>query len=96
MTDNNYFTICGWMINRLHLTGNKLLIYALIFSFSQAEGCSFAGPLSFITDSLGINKTTVIRLLKELINEGLVVRGEKQVESVTFPTYKTIYNYDRA
>ena len=33
--DENYYTIFGWMINRLHLEGNNLKIYALIYSFTQ-------------------------------------------------------------
>ena len=35
--NENYVLIQGWMINELKLKGNELLIYALIYGFSQAE-----------------------------------------------------------
>ena len=31
----NYITIQGWMVTELKLKGNELLIYALIFGFTQ-------------------------------------------------------------
>lgn len=77
------------MVNRLHLTGNKLLLYSLIYGFSQTNDCYYSGPLSYITESLGLNKTTVIRLIKELIDDGLIIREEQKINGIVFPRYRT-------
>lgn len=33
--DSNYVVIQGWMITRLGLKGNELMIYAVIYGFTQ-------------------------------------------------------------
>ena len=33
--NENYLVIQGWMITELKLKGNELLIYAIIYGFSQ-------------------------------------------------------------
>jgi hypothetical protein len=35
LKDHNYITILGWMVNRLGLSGNELMVYAIIHRFSQ-------------------------------------------------------------
>lgn len=88
----NYIILFDWMINDLGLSGNKLNLYALIYGFSRVEGCYFTGSLSYITKTLGVNKTTAIRHLKELTDEGMIVREEQVINGVVFPKYKAISN----
>ena len=38
----SFFTIQAFMVNELKLKGNELLIYAIIFGFSQIEGIGFS------------------------------------------------------
>ena len=35
MLDNNYINIQGWMRTKLNLTDNKLIMFAIIYGFSQ-------------------------------------------------------------
>lgn len=80
------------MINDLNLTGNKLNIYALIHGFSRVEGCYFTGSLSYISKTLKLNKRTIIRLLKELVDEGLIIREDKSVNNLSLVRYKVNQN----
>lgn len=78
------------MINELGLSGNKLNLYALIYGFSRVDGCYFTGSLSYITKTLGIDKTTAIRHLKALVDDGLIVREEQVINGVAFPKYRAV------
>lgn len=88
MKDKNYFVIQGWMINNLALKGNELLIYSIIYGFSQDGESSFYGSISFIENMLKISRKTVIEVLKSLIEKNLVERTEvshyraKNIDSV--------------
>ena len=93
MNDGNYITIPGWMMNRLGLSGNKLLLYAVIYGFSQTSGCGFTGSLSYITSLLHISKPTAIKLLKELVEEGFVERDEHSVHGVVSPCYIAVQDF---
>lgn len=35
MKDGNYYTVYGWMINRLKLKGTTLQLYAVIYGFPK-------------------------------------------------------------
>ena len=35
--NDNYIVIQSWMVSELGLKGNQLIIYALVYGFSQAE-----------------------------------------------------------
>ena len=43
VSDNNYINIQGWMVSKLNLKGNDLLIYAIIYGFSQTNNQRFTG-----------------------------------------------------
>ena len=74
MNNNNFVTIQGWMINELDLKGNDLLIYAIIYGFSQTEGQYFTGSLSYLADWTNSTKQGVQKNLKNLIDKGLIVK----------------------
>lgn len=33
--NENFYTVLGWMLNVLELKGNELIVFAIIYSFSQ-------------------------------------------------------------
>lgn len=74
MNNENYITIQGWMINELRLKGNKLILFAIIYGFSQDGNSEYFGSLSYIQNALKISRPTAISLLKRLINENLIER----------------------
>lgn len=72
--DNNFITIQGWMRTQLNLKGNELLIYALIYGFSQDGESRFKGSRKYIADWCGCSMNTVDRSLGSLVNKGLLAK----------------------
>lgn len=87
--ENNYVVIQGWMINNLNLKGNELIIYAIIFGFSQIEGQLFNGSLQYLADWTNSTKQGVSKNLKSLVDKGLIVKNDKYINGVKFCEYYT-------
>lgn len=79
----NYFTVHGWMITRLKLKGTALTVYAVLYGFSQDGESEFRGTLDYIAEFAGISCPTVRRALKELTEQGLVKKIERNKFSGT-------------
>ncbi len=74
--DENYYTIQGWMRTRLHLKGNDLHVYAMLYSFSQDGQSEFRGSLDYITDFTGGGLNTIKRSLERLEKNGLIKKED--------------------
>lgn len=72
--DNNFIAIQGWMRTKLNLKGNELLIYALIYGFSQDGESRFKGSRKYIADWCGCSLNTVDRTLGSLVAKGLIAK----------------------
>lgn len=83
----NYINIQGWMVTDLGLKGNNLLIYAIIYGFSQEEGQRFTGSLQYLAEWTNSTKRGVLKNLKALTDAGLIVKEETVVNGVKFCTY---------
>lgn len=70
--DNNYISIQGWMITKLKLTGKKLILFALIYGFSQTPGTYYTGSLAYASEWMDCDRTYVSKVLAKLIEEGLI------------------------
>lgn len=71
-TDN--FSICGWMINELKLSGNELLVYAIIYSYSRNSLNKFYGSLDYLANYTNATKMTIVRSLKSLLEKNYIVK----------------------
>jgi DNA-binding Lrp family transcriptional regulator len=87
ISNENFITIQGWMVNELGLKGNELFLYAIIYGFSQAENQVFNGSLQYIADWLNTSKQTVINTLKRLQEKELIEKKERYVNGVKFCEY---------
>lgn len=85
--NENYITIQGWMINTLNLKGNELLIYAIIYGFSQTEGQIFSGSLQYLADWTNSTKQGVSKNLKSLVEKGYLIKTDKIINGVKFCEY---------
>ncbi len=94
MDNNNYINIQGWMINELHLKGNELLVYALIYGFSQDEESKFEGSISYITEWLSSSRQTVINTLKSLEEQNLIIKYQETKNNITFNKYGVVKKFD--
>ena len=58
------------------LSGNELLVFALVNTFSQqAQGC-YWGSLEYTCECCGISSATAKRTLKSLIEKGFIIRNK--------------------
>lgn len=90
VTDENYFQAFGWMINRLHLKGNELIVYAIIHGFTQAEKQWFTGSRKYLADFASCSVGTVDNCLKNLVDKGLLEKQEYESNGVKFCHYRII------
>ncbi len=86
-TNRNYITIQRWM-PKLGLTGNKLIVFALIYGFSQDGESEFYGSLAYIADCVGITKRAVLDIVNELVKNGFIVKTQKTINGVKMCSYK--------
>ena len=87
--DENYYQIQGFMINRLGLKGVSLSVYAIIYGFTQDGENEFTGSLQYLCDFCGgVSKPTIIKSLKELVENGYLLRRKEIINGVQFNRYK--------
>lgn len=86
--DGNFITIQAFMVKDLQLKGNELLIYAVIYGFSQNGEDAFSGSLSYICEWTNSTKQGVLKNLKALIDKGLIEKKETYKNGVKFNEYR--------
>lgn len=88
MRDDNYILIPGWAVNHLRLKGNDLMVYSIIFGFSQDGESEFTGSIQYLCDCLGVSKPTIINSLKSLVSKEYLIKRSESVNGVVFNRYK--------
>ncbi len=93
LRENGFFTVQAFMIKRLHLKGNELMVYAIIHGFSQTENQYFTGSLDYLSSWIGgASKTTIMKSLNNLINKGLLTKEEIKKGAIKYCLYKAVTN----
>ena len=90
MQDKSYITIQGWMRTELDLSGNDLLVYAIIYGFSQTSNQYFTGSLQYLADWCGATKQGIMKNLNNLVDRGLINKVKNGANSVAY--YTTEFN----
>lgn len=95
ISNDNFITMIGFMVNDLHLKGNELIIYACIYGFSQNKG-KFDGSLEYLSQWTNSSKQSMMNCLKSLEDKGLISKKEffdnKVKRCVYSATEKRVYN----
>ena len=89
VNEKSFITIQAFMVNDLHLKGNELLIYAIIWGFSQDGESEFTGSLQYLADWCNTSKQTVISALQSLCEKQLILKNVEVKNNIRFCTYKT-------
>jgi hypothetical protein len=76
MKNENFITIQGWMRNELGLKGNELILYAIIYGFSQDGVTEFRGSVRYVMEWLGLSNRGVLNLLHGLLEKNLIEKRE--------------------
>lgn len=85
--NDNYTIVAGWMVTELKLKGTELLIYSIIYGFSQAENQVFNGSLQYLADWTNSTKQGVVKCLKSLVKKGYIIKTDKVINGVKFCEY---------
>ena len=85
--NNNHYTIFGWMIHNLGLKDAKLVIYAIVYSFSQDGENEFYGGRKYMAEASARSLATVDRILVELEQDGLIKKAERENDGVSHCRY---------
>lgn len=83
----NYLNIQGFMRTELGLTGNDLLVYAIIYGCSQDGDSKFTGSLQYLADWCGATKHGIMKNLNNLTEKGLIIKEDSVVNGIKFVTY---------
>jgi rubrerythrin/biotin operon repressor len=93
LKDDNYIVIQGWMVNRLKLSGNELMVYGIIFGFSQDGESKYEGSGKYIADSVGISRRAVSLILNSLVEKGYVKKFEHIEKGIKLCDYQAAAEY---
>lgn len=90
INDKSYIHIGWWMLNELHLKGSELVLYAVIFSFTNGtDDHCFHWAAEYLAERAWISRSNVMKNLKKLENKWLIFRKEKKINGVKFVDYYT-------
>lgn len=92
LTDGTYITIQSWMRTELKLKGNDLMVYAIIYGFSQTEHQRFTGSLQYIADWCGATKQGIIKNIKSLLEQGLIEKHVYEEHGIKRCEYNAVLN----
>ena len=87
-----YIVILPPMISQLKLSGNNLIIFALIHGFTKDGLHKFYGSIDTICERTNLSRPTVISILKNLTDNGLLNKEEQVTNNIKTCLYTT--NYD--
>jgi len=89
LKNENFIVIKGFMLNELHLKGTALLVYAIIYGFSQDGKSGFSGGIHYLMEWTGTSYKTICEILKQLTAENLLYKTSNEYGGVN--TYMASY-----
>ena len=87
MKKTDYIVIQAHMVTDLKLSGNRLIVYALIHGYCKDNIHEFKGSINYICEWTNLTRNTVISTLKSLSDDGLIVKREYEENHVSFCAY---------
>ena len=65
-------TICDFMLDILRLRGDELLVYAIIWGFTQEEERRWTFNTNYISDKLGLTEAAIDAICDSLCDKDLI------------------------
>ena len=86
MNEESSFRVYDWMIHKLHLKGNELLCYALIYKECQEHGSC---PMTYkeISNQTGMAFLTVGSVIKSLCKMGYINKEQFVYDNFPYNSY---------
>lgn len=82
--NEEFYKLYKWMVTDLRLSGNDLVIYAIIYSFCE-RGNLYVGSREFLAHEAGATKRTIDYTLKRLLEMGVIEKVEFGFKCVKQP-----------
>lgn len=82
--NEEFYKLNKWMVTDLHLSGNDLVVYAIIYSFCE-RGNLYVGSREFLAHEAGATKRTIDYTLKRLLEMGVIEKVEFGFKCVKQP-----------
>lgn len=96
MTDvvgkGDFFVVQSWMVTELQLSGNELLLYAVIYGFSRDGKSRYYGGTDYLCKRTGCARRSVLENLKKLTEKGLLNKSSETIKNVTYTSYEVVQN----
>jgi len=76
MKKENFIHIGAWMVENLKLSWNELLIYAIIYGFSQDGRNCYNGSQNYLAKWIGSTRWTAVNILNKLVKKWLIEKKD--------------------
>lgn len=91
---DTYIHIEAFMRNKLNLKGHELMIYAIIYGFSQDGESEFKGSLNYISQWIGLSKKSCCKILQKLVDKKMIEKTVIYSNNVMYCKYRAILEED--
>lgn len=81
MHNKGYYVVHGWMINQLGLKGVDLLVYAIIYGYTQIDEQEYFGTRRHLSESTGASISTIQRSLDSLVERSLFLKNVRRSQN---------------
>ena len=86
--NENFITIQGWMVNRLNLKNNNLLVFAIIYGFTQKDDTWFTGSDQYLSEWCNSSISGVRKNLSALLSKDLIIKRQVSHNGYLVNQYK--------
>ena len=93
--DDNFYTVLGWMLNVLDLKGNELIVFAIVYSFSQDGESEWKGSLTYLEDFANISRPTAVTILSRLVDKGFIIKRTYSLQGSNLQRTTYRVNFDK-
>lgn len=76
LNEKSFITILSWM-TKLGLTTNEMLIYAIIYGFTQDDQSYFHGSINYLSEWTNLSSVSVINNINKLIEKKLLKKESR-------------------
>jgi DNA-binding MarR family transcriptional regulator len=87
---NYEFRVSSWMMKELELSGNELIVFAVLYDYTGSAVGEYSLGYNFLVELTNASKPTVIRSVKELERKGYITKTKKSIEGEVYASFKTI------
>lgn len=89
--DESQFTVIWGHFRKKHnLKGNELIVYSVIYGFSQGENHWYHGSRAYLADWTGTSKQTISGILDSLIEKKLIVKRVEYENGIRKCFYRAV------